>query len=194
MKPVHATTRGGGYWAKRGYLSRARRALELANAQATRVQELRSAAEDPASGKRSGRKVPLVEITDVHLYSEAATAFAAMSVEAFLNLYGVVRLGEDFYQRHYERLGLGAKVAALVATCMSRLVEKDDEILVVASRLYASRNSLVHPKAKEITANRQNSDKSTPHERAAGSVEDAERFFALFVALDPDSETLVEGA
>ena len=41
--------------------------------------------------------------------SDIARMFAAMAIEAFLNYYGAVRLGEDEYKAHFERLGIVPK-------------------------------------------------------------------------------------
>ena len=67
-------------------------------------------------------------IDEIHGLSDSAVLFAAMAVESFLNFYGVVRLGEDFYSRNYERLGILQKLAAIVATCSGELLATDDEI------------------------------------------------------------------
>ncbi len=190
MKPIGPTTRSGGFEAKRGYVARAGRALELADEQAKRITRLQGA----AGAANRGDVVPRGEYGDLHLFAEAATVFAAMAVESFLNLYGVIRLGEESFQKHYERLGLSAKTAAVVASCCSIVLEVDDEIVSVVSRLSSTRNALVHPKAKELRPGQARSGQTTPHERATGALEDAMRFFALFVALDPEAADLAAGA
>ena len=69
-------------------------------------------------------------ITDPHAYPEISelgrrrdqTAdtvriYAAMAVEGYLNFYGVLRLGQDVFDEHFERLGLVPKLRALLLTC-----------------------------------------------------------------------------
>ncbi len=54
---------------------------------------------------------------NMQILSVSVEIFCCMSVEAFLNFYGVVRLGEEFFKRNYERLGITQKLEALLATC-----------------------------------------------------------------------------
>lgn len=81
--------------------------------------------------------------------SDSVRIFAAMAVEAFLNLYGVVRMGEAIYQEHFERLGLVPKLRQLLLICDSIVIEKDDPLVQSLSRIANGRNALVHPKASE---------------------------------------------
>jgi hypothetical protein len=112
----------------------------------------------------------------------AAQIFACMAVEAFLNLYGVQRLGEKFYKRNLERLGISEKLKILVTMCTQEILEDEDETTQIARRMFDRRNSLVHPKAKEINGF---SDlipfESTNHlKRAEEAVEEMELFFKRF--------------
>lgn len=95
-----------------------------------------------------------------HIYSEAyrvaisSALFACMCIEAFLNYYGVKRLGERFYKRFIERLGITEKIAVLVLTCHQRVIERDSVILKKARKMFEERNGLVHPKTREIHVNK----------------------------------------
>ncbi|WKZ43643.1 MAG: hypothetical protein QY302_16235 [Anaerolineales bacterium] len=112
----------------------------------------------------------------------ATQIFACMAVEAFLNLYGVKRLSEKFYKRNLERLGISEKLKILITMCTQEILEDEDEITQIARRMFDRRNSLVHPKTKEIN---DFSDlipsESTNHlERAKEAVEETELFFKKF--------------
>jgi hypothetical protein len=76
---------------------------------------------------------------------------SAMSVEAFLNYYGVVRLGEAEFNRHFERLGITRKLRALLLFCDSIRLADDDPLLIAVDKIAKIRNALVHPKTKELT-------------------------------------------
>lgn len=76
--------------------------------------------------------------------------FVCMSFEAFLNFYGIARLGDAFYKQNYERLGITEKLSALLATCENVLLPKNADVLKVARRLFDRRNELVHPKPKDL--------------------------------------------
>ena len=198
MRSVHPTNRSGGWRAKRGYLQRAQRALKLAEDLRAALTEAEgrhaSAVQAGVSPPYEEVRIPFQDFLDTHMHAEAAIMFAALSIEAFLNLYGVMRFEEDFYERQFERLGPRAKVAAIVVACLSRVLDDSDELLQIVGRIASARNDLAHPKAREIRDGRVLSEPPPPYERARQAVADAERFFALFVGLDPDAESLVLSA
>jgi len=112
----------------------------------------------------------------------ATQIFACMEVEAFLNFYGVLRLGEKYYKRNLERLGISEKLKILVTMCTQEILEDEDEITQIVRRMFDRRNSLVHPKTKEIN---DFSDlipfESINHlKRAEEAVEEMELFFNKF--------------
>lgn len=82
--------------------------------------------------------------------ADTVQIYAAMAVEGFLNWYGVARLGEHIFNDHFERLGLIPKLRALLLTCDSLDVAKNDPIVVALDSVATYRNALVHPKAKEV--------------------------------------------
>ena len=128
-------------------------------------------------------------LDEIHLLADSTVVFAAMAVEGFINLYGVIRLGEAFYASNYERLNVGSKLAAVLATCCTILITSDDEISQVVSRLFKRRNALVHPKTHEVKRGRHHGGPSlqTPRDLARSAVEDMERFIELFRIFDTDA-------
>ena len=141
---------------------------------------------------RRRNMAPLHVPVALHFFSDAAIVASAMAVEMFLNYYGVVRLGESFYNANYERLSPTRKVAALLATCCKRHVTKDDPIIQVTRRLFDRRNALVHPKSRDLTDAAQGSGPPhvSPQQLAHESVRDMELFAALFRDFDPDAMDL----
>lgn len=115
-----------------------------------------------------------------------------MAVEGFLNHYGVVRLGELFYQANYERLNPTQKVAALLATCCGVLPRKSDEIVQVAKRLFGRRNDLVHSKSRDLERSYRGGGRARvlPQQLAHDSITDMERFSTLFFEYDSDAADL----
>ena len=108
-----------------------------------------------------------------------------------MNYYGVKRLGSDFYRDNYERLNSYSKLAAVVATCTGQLLPGNAELVRILRRLTERRNSLVHPKAREVLPKAKDEKPRRPPARstlaptpAADSVRDMERFFELFAKLD----------
>lgn len=83
--------------------------------------------------------------------SDSVLIFSAMAVEGFLNYYGVVRLGETEYKRNFERLSLDRKLRALLLFCDSIALDDTDPLIAALTDLAQMRNSLVHPKTREVT-------------------------------------------
>lgn len=144
---------------------------------------------------RDGAKHPelLALVRKRDLLSDSVKIFSAMAVEGFLNYYGVVRLGEDEYGTHFERLGLVPKIRVLLLICDSLSVASNDTLIKVLDRIAKRRNTLVHPKAKErpgyLSAEERGGDKVP--EAAQEAVADMEQFFQEFVTAVPQVAHLV---
>lgn len=83
--------------------------------------------------------------TSAHLYS-------CMAIEGFINYYGTRRLGQDIYKKLLERLGITEKLSLLYLLCFSQKRLMSDEPICSVRDLFDLRNSLVHPKTKELTS------------------------------------------
>lgn len=87
-----------------------------------------------------------------NMLSDSIVVFAAMAAEAFLNFYGVVRLGEAEFNAHFERLGVVPKTRQLLLICDSLSLSSKDPLVLAVATLADRRNALVHPKTKEAGA------------------------------------------
>jgi hypothetical protein len=142
--------------------------------------------------KKGGNyRIPPNLLEKYRFFRSAAVIYSAMAVEAFLNYYGIKRLGNDFYRDTYEHLSSQRKLAAVVATCTGQLLPSQAELVKVLRRLTERRNALVHPKAREVLPNAKDAKpRRAPPPSAvevtpvADSVQDMERFFELFAELD----------
>ena len=127
------------------------------------------------------------------LLSDSVRAFSAMAVEAFLNFYGVVRLGEEEYSTHFERLGPIPKLRQLLLVCDRLSIAERDPLVKTLHRVAKSRNSLVHPEAQElpgyVPAEARGGVKIP--EAAREAVRDMELFFEQFVDAVPNAPHLV---
>jgi len=113
--------------------------------------------------------------------------FSCMAVEAFLNYYGVKRLGEDYYKRSLERLGISQKLETLIAICVQELIDDKSEIAITTRRMFDRRNKLAHPKSKEMFNNKGKpvfSAPVNPLEQAEQAVNDMVIFFNKFQEID----------
>jgi hypothetical protein len=61
--------------------------------------------------------------------SNAAMMFAAIAIEAFINFYGVYRLGERQFTRHVERLPIQRKLELLLLICDGVELEETEPVL-----------------------------------------------------------------
>jgi hypothetical protein len=128
-----------------------------------------------------------------NMLSDTIVVFAAMAAEAFLNFYGVVRLGEAEFSAHFERLGVVPKTRQLLLICDSVSLSSKDPLVVAVARLAERRNALVHPKAREADA-----DGSVPErwkrpvfDNAVEAVEELNQFLRDFGSLVPSAAHLL---
>jgi hypothetical protein len=121
--------------------------------------------------------------------SDAVRVYAAMAIEGFLNLYGLVRLGQKVYDDHFERLALVPKLRSLLLLCDKLDVPKNDSLVLLLDQVAQSRNALVHPKAKEIVGEPSSHVRTSTKlpEVAQESVKNMEAFFEQFSLAVPDA-------
>lgn len=123
--------------------------------------------------------------------SDFVRVTAAMSVEGFLNFYGVFRLGHEVFDDYYERLGLVPKLRGLFLICDQLNIPKQHALVSHLDRLAQSRNQLVHPKAREASGAQSPPALGIPDE-AEAMVEAMESFFSEFAAAVPDAAFLLK--
>lgn len=119
--------------------------------------------------------------------SDSVIIFSAMAVEGYLNFYGVLRLGQNIYNAHFERLPFVQKVQTILLVCDHQEISKQHPLIKAAAQVSESRNKLVHPKAVEVTIgnNEVRSFELPIPEVAQASVQNMEDFFAEFLKLVP---------
>lgn len=125
--------------------------------------------------------------------SDSVRIFSAIAVEAFINHYGVVRLGEAQYAP-LERLSSIPKLKKLLFVCDSLKVTKDDPIVQALKRIGERRNSLVHPKTQAAIDEQDAAMKKLGPMMpgyAREALADMEFFFEQFAELVPGADHLV---
>ena len=196
-QPTIAPFRRPGSWEFDGGLrEQAVRALELAEQVSAdlRNQWEISRKRQRAGDKAAGRIVSRERIVERNLFTTAAVVLSAMAAEALLNFYGVKRMGQEFYEGHYERLGLVPKVTGIIETCCGVRLADHAEIISVARALSEARNRLAHPKTREVGSAAGSfhvSPMRHPLDVARESVANMNQFFRLFASFDPDSSDIV---
>jgi hypothetical protein len=123
------------------------------------------------------------------LYSDSAVIYSAMAVESFLNFYGVTQLSEAFFRPSLERLNPTQKLPLLLLATRQLVLEPDDEIVSTVRSLFDARNTLVHPKTRELAPEEAIRFPGLPnYNDAQVAVRRMDRFFQLFKALDPNAD------
>ncbi len=124
------------------------------------------------------------------LLSDSVKVFTAMSVEAFLNFYGVLRLGQTVFESEFEskRLGPVAKLKKLFALCDNLKLTDTDPVVVTLERIAKRRNRLVHPRVVEVSGYVPGADRGGDRipEVARESVADMVKFFEECGRLKPE--------
>ena len=84
-------------------------------------------------------------------WRRVSVIWTCSTIEAFVNEEGVAWLGNDFYKDNIERLRVIQKIYALYALkYRARLPRKLPELQQI-QKLFDMRNSIIHPKAKELS-------------------------------------------
>jgi len=131
------------------------------------------------------------------MYSRAIQVFALLAVEAFLNEYGYLRLGQAVFEKKYEPLGIAKKLTNTLSEVLGSF-DETSEIVAVVRKLGERRNRLVHPRP-ELTALTEGGATvqtagrvpSADPGSAEAAVQEIERFFELFVKLDPEAAAIL---
>ena len=184
-------------WYSSDYLSLARDAIEsLAELEAVTEEVKQNWPLPLGETIREPRLYPEIKVLAARRdrLSMATLIFSAMAVEAFLNYYGVLRIGEAAYTKHFERrLSMVEKLSVLLLVCDGIAISGNDELLVSIRTLTNVRNSVVHPKTKEM-------DSYVPGELRDGlpvpdaareAVKSMKQFFIDFVRAVPDAEHML---
>jgi hypothetical protein len=119
--------------------------------------------------------------------------FAAMAVEAFINFYGVYRLGEGQFNRHVERLPIERKMQVLLLICDGLEADKGDRLIIALKAVAERRNALAHPKAKQVPRDQPAKDRTgwPIPETAQEQIQAMREFFSEFGRLVPRSRHLL---
>lgn len=117
--------------------------------------------------------------------ADTVRIYAAMAVEGFLNFYGVLRFGQQAFDEHFERLGLVPKLRLLLLIGENLDIPRNDPLILLLSAVADGRNTLVHPKTREMGEDHTASDRpSVPvPEVARKAVENMEAFFEQFAQI-----------
>lgn len=87
---------------------------------------------------------------DVELYAMAVAVFAAMTIEAAIDLYRVTRFGSQHPRSRQLREPMWKYLGNLLRDATGKHVDDDELLLAIVRRTFETRNALVHPVSSEI--------------------------------------------
>jgi hypothetical protein len=127
------------------------------------------------------------------MLSDSIRIFSAMTIEAFLNFYGVVRLGDQWYNDHLVRLPATQKLKKILSICDGITITDTNKLVSLQEAIASRRNELVHPKSKQLTSltDIENRIGGKIPELAQDAVRDMEDFFVEFALQIPNAKHLI---
>lgn len=130
------------------------------------------------------------ETPEVERYSLAIQVFAAMTIEAAISFYAVLRFGGENHDEHF-RWGSADKRLRMAFSHSGVALEDDTEILRIVREVMGARHQIVHPFSAEFLGTEQ-ATIQVPHRpfpdvsaaAARSAVGHVDRFFELLRQLD----------
>ncbi len=133
---------------------------------------------------------------DVERYSLAIQIFAAMTVEAGISYYAVMRFGGELHDDHF-RWGSAEERLKRALTHAGISYQDDAELFAVIGRRKTARDCIVHPFSAEYAGPTEDSrmpDRPWPDASAVAArraVADVDRFFLLLRDIDETTSSLL---
>jgi hypothetical protein len=130
----------------------------------------------------------------VELYVAAVQVFAAMTLEAAIDLYAILRFGEMNARAHFRQKPIWKRLQTLLTAATGIRPEDDAVILGIVRSIFEARNALVHPKSIETEYDREGRPTSSQTmelfpwldgDMARSTVLDLDRFFDEICRVDP---------
>jgi len=116
--------------------------------------------------------------------SESVQVFCAMTVEAAVNLLGLISLGEEQFRSKVEHMSHVEKLRTLLRLINRNSTERVQLLLAIAKRLAKARNSFVHPKAHEGELRTNPASRRGDIEGARRAMDDMHQFLEVLREFD----------
>ncbi len=135
------------------------------------------------------------EVTSAYL---SVVVFSEMAIEAYINYYGISRLGSGFYTSHIDRLDLRSKWVIVPQLVTGKQFPKTGQGYGLLSRLVKNRNSMVHKKPVDIgTYPDLHLEELDPRQHLANATEAIQAMEMLhkdLLTVDPEAASLIRPA
>ena len=115
--------------------------------------------------------------------------FSALTLEAYINHYGINRLSRNYFSSYLDKLDVLAKWLVIPRIVTGEKLDPGSNAMQDLSWLVSLRNRLVHFKSKTITVDEIKESDFLWHEDAERSVRTVKRVVSLLKRIDPKAET-----
>ena len=115
--------------------------------------------------------------------------FSALTLEAYINHYGINCLSRNYFSNYLDKLDLLAKWLVIPRVVTGQKLDPGSNAMQDLSWLVSLRNRLVHFKSKTVTVEEIKGSDFLWHEDAERSVRTVKRVISLLKRIDPKAET-----
>jgi hypothetical protein len=114
--------------------------------------------------------------------------FAAFTLEAYINHYGISRLSRNYFSKYLDRLDLPAKWLVIPRIVTGKKLNPGSAAMQDLCWLISLRNRLAHFKSKTITVEQIQDSDWLWHEDAARAIRTVKRVVSLLKRIDPRAD------
>ena len=115
--------------------------------------------------------------------------FAAFTLEAYINHYGISRLSRNYFSKYLDKLDLSAKWLVIPRLVTGKKLNPGSRAMQDLSWLISLRNRLAHFKSKTITVEQIKESDLLWHEDAERAVRTVKRVVSLLKQIDAKADT-----
>jgi hypothetical protein len=114
--------------------------------------------------------------------------FSALTLEAYINHYGINRISGNYFTKYLDRLDLIAKWIIVPKVVTGKQLDPGSKAMQELEWLVALRNRLVHYKSKKITVDNLSGNDFLWYEDAERAIRAVIRIVNALREIDPDAE------
>lgn len=114
--------------------------------------------------------------------------FSALTLEAYINHYGILRLSRNYFSNYLDKLDTVAKWIVIPKVVTGKQLDPGSAVMQDLDWLVTLRNKLVHYKSKKVAVNNIQTSDFLWYEDAARAVQAVRRVNAALKGLDPEAE------
>ena len=114
--------------------------------------------------------------------------FSALTLEAYINHYGISRLSRNYFSNYLDKLDMVAKWIVIPKVATGKRLDPGSAAMQDLDWLVTLRNKLVHYKSKKVALDEIQTSDFLWYEDAARAVRAVRRVTAALKRLDPETE------